>query len=144
MASRPDTKFAVRISPLQGDPVLVLVDSSGAANALVSQLTENSDASALNEGAVYELPMAISHDLENSDAVLPYEAFSRDFRRATTGRKLLDVRSVERIEDESGVYWRAIALWAFEERPKAVVAEASAVVAKAESLLTRDAEGEQP
>ena len=122
MATRPETKHGVTITPARGLPVLILVESSGAASALTSQIRDNTDGSAVNEGAVYELPL-ISTLGETAHPDDVQRAMETNFSRALVGRRLLELRDVAFQQDSNGDFWRATALWAFDDRPKAVAAE---------------------
>jgi hypothetical protein len=122
MASRP-TKTAVTITPVQGAPVLITFDDPGAAQRFVTTISDNGDAAAKLEGAVHELPMILNGDFEANDV---QSTLRRDFRRAMEGRRFLEARDVERVEDDSGVFWRATALWTFDERPSAAARELEA------------------
>lgn len=119
MATRPDNKHAVIITPAQGPSVLLLIDGSGAAQALTDAINQT-DATAVNEGMVRELPMVINGDIEPLEA---RHTFSRDFRRVMSDRKLLEVRELTRIQEDEegdepgGIYWTAVALWGMIERP---------------------------
>jgi hypothetical protein len=115
MSSRPDTRQAVTIRPHQGDPVLVILDSHGAASALVTALTDSSDASAELEGDVHELPM-IEKATRNSVPGDVEEEMRHSFVRVLAGRRLLELRGLEADHDDRGDFWSATALWCF-DRP---------------------------
>lgn len=120
MSTRPDTRQGVTILPLQGVPILVILDSHGAATALVTTLTGSSDATAQLEGDVFELPIiekasrnAVSTDVEGAMRV--------SFERVLTGRRLLELRGLEPDHDDHGDFWSATALWCFDRPPPASV-----------------------
>jgi tRNA-dihydrouridine synthase len=119
MASRPDNKHGITVTPKQGLPVLILADGAGSAQSLVATINQT-DASAVYEGAVRELPMVVNGDMTVEEASA---TFARDFRRVLTGRKFLGARDVTRVEDETGTYWTASALWSFEELAAAPIEE---------------------
>jgi len=121
MASRPDTKHAVVFVPFQGERTLIICDTLGSANALVTALTENTDAAARVEGPVYELPMIITAmTTEVSSDII--SLFQRDFSRVfgNNGRRLLELRNLTSVKGDtpSDDHWTATALWTFAEAEK--------------------------
>lgn len=127
MASRPDTKHAVTVFPVQGAvSVLIVVSNQGAAAALANMINDNTDAKAQVEGPVYELPMVVTASAE-SDPVVVTGMFWRDFGRVfQPARRLLELRDMNPTKESNGPdYWTATALWTFPEVPPVMAADAS-------------------
>jgi hypothetical protein len=116
MASSP-TKFAVSLFAADGKQGMLLVfNNSGAANAAITTINENSDGAATMRGVVHELPMTLNGDFDPDEVT---STFRRDFHRAVSGRVFLEARDVERHQDDDGMYWSCVALWAFVPAPPA-------------------------
>lgn len=121
MASRPDTRHAIQITPKEGASVILLVDSSAAANALVTTLLTDTDAKAEDLGKVYDLPMVAWAGLNATSPIEEIEASMRlNFSRTLVDRRLIELRDLIYKEDDAGGYWAGTALWVFPSPPPKV------------------------
>lgn len=116
MASRPNNKFAVLITPAGWDaPILHVFTEQGAATATVNAIRDSSDAEAEFVGTAWELPMiATRSTAADWDLAFVLAVMRLNFERTMPGRRLLAVRDVELKTDPSGDFATGTALWAHE------------------------------
>lgn len=121
MASKPLNPAAVRVLQADGASILLLFPDASLGRITAETINKSTDGAASFVGIVYELPMVINGDLDDTEAT---DTFGRDFRRVMVGRELVEIRDVKRTEDATGTFWTATALWAFPQTAPAAAQEA--------------------